>query len=206
MLSSNQTLSPYTRRSPPYSPYPRLACLFIVLFLLFLVLFSPLPLPPSSPVLSLDSPRCAATSKALDYLPLISARVAHLLPRLPRLPRPKDQPPPLPSPRSLSSFTVFHRSSLLSASYHLRRAPPAYFLRFFVLFSSTATILINALTLPLHNYACPLPDSGGSNNTIRRVYRELLILGTMSLCSASLRSIRLDLTAIERFPKQTVVN
>lgn len=42
----------------PFSPEPpRLACLFIVLFLLFLVLFSPLPLPPSSPVLSLDSPR-----------------------------------------------------------------------------------------------------------------------------------------------------
>lgn len=113
---------------------------------------------------------------------------------------------PLPSPRSLSSFAVFHRSSLLPASYHLRRAPPAYFLRFFILFSSAAAILINALTLPLHNYACPLPDSGGSNNTISRVYRELLILGTMSPCSASPRSIRLDLTAIERLPKQAAVN
>lgn len=200
MLSSNQTLSPYTRRSLPYS---RLAYLFIVLLLLLLSLTSPVPL---SPALSLDSPRCAAASKALDYLPLISARVAHLLPRLPRLPRPKDQPPPLPSPRSLSSFTVFHRSSLLPTSYHLPRTPPAYFLRFFVLFSSTVAILINALTLPLHNYVCPLPDSGGSNNTISRVYRELLILGTMSPCSASLRSIRLDLTAIERLPKQAAVN
>lgn len=97
----------------------------------------PLP-PPLSPALSLDSPRCAAASKALDYLPLISARVAHLLPRLPRLPRPKDQPPPLPSPHFLSSFTVFHRSSLLPISYHLRRTLPAYFLRFFLRFCSRA--------------------------------------------------------------------
>lgn len=191
MLSSNQTLSPYTRRSLPYS---RLAYLFIVLvLLLFLLLLFPLPLPLPSPALSLEYPRCAAASKALDYLPLISARVAHLLPRLPRLPRPKDQPLPSPSCRFFPALPFI----LLPTSYHLRRAPPAYFLRFFVLFSSAAAILINALTLPLHNCACPLPDSGGSNNTISRVYRELLI-GTMSPCSASPRSIRLDLTAIER--------
>lgn len=99
--------------------------------LLFLSYFCRSPPSPPLVALSLDSPRCAAASKALDYLPLISARVAHLLPRLPRLPRPKDQPPPLPSPRSLSSFTVFHRSSLLSTSYHLRRAPRISFVSSF---------------------------------------------------------------------------
>lgn len=166
---------------------------------------SPLP---SSAALSLDSPRCAAASKALDYLPLISARVAHLLPRLPRLPRPKDQPPPnflLRTPFRPSAFSTVH-PYFLSPTTFVAHCP--HFPSFLpsVLFSSTAAILINALTLPLHNYACPLPDSGGSNNTISRVYRELLILGTMSPCSASLRSIRLDLTAIERLPKQAAVN
>jgi len=87
----------------------------------------PLRLYPSHPpFLSHDGPRRAAASKALDYLPLISARVAHLLPRLPRLPRPKDRPPPLSplshSPRAVSSF-VFHLSScrFLPSSYHLRQ-------------------------------------------------------------------------------------
>lgn len=172
----------------------------------------PLPLPP----LTLTSPAPLASS--FSRQPPLRRRLQSF-----RLPTPykrsccpfitttpatttTERPPPLSSPRSLSSFTVFHRSSLLLAFYHLRRAPPAYFLRFFVLFSSTAAILINALTLPLHNYACPFPDSSGSNNTISRVYRELLILGAMSPYSASLRSIRLDLTTIERLPKQAAVN
>lgn len=89
-----------------------------------LLSFSPplslLPLPSPSPALSLDSPRCAAASKALDYLPLISARVAHLLPRLPRLPRPKDQPPPLPSPEL--PFILFRFPPFISPSYLL---PPS---------------------------------------------------------------------------------
>lgn len=200
MLSSNQTLSPYTT---PFSPVPPLS----------LPLHRPpLPLPP----LTLTSPAPLASS--FSRQPPLRRRLQSF-----RLPTPykrsccpfitttpatttTERPPPLSSPRSLSSFTVFHRSSLLLAFYHLRRAPPAYFLRFFVLFSSTAAILINALTLPLHNYACPLPDSSGSNNTISRVYRELLILGAMSPCSASPRSIRLDLTTIERLPKQAAVN
>lgn len=96
-LSSNQTLSPYT---------PTSLSLFLFLFTPQAASGPPLhrpplppPVPPPAPpspllyALSLDGPRRATASKALDYLPLISARVAHLLPRLPRLPRPKDQPP-----------------------------------------------------------------------------------------------------------------
>lgn len=51
------------------------------------------PLGETSPPCSLsrDAPRRAAASKALDYLPLISARVAHLLPRLSRLLRDRDR-------------------------------------------------------------------------------------------------------------------
>lgn len=63
--------------------------------------------PPSpSPILRLP-PRFLSTlpataSKALDYLPLISARVAHLLPRLSRLVRDRDHH----LPRFPSSFSI----------------------------------------------------------------------------------------------------
>lgn len=100
-LSSN--VSPYTLTSLSLSlslrPPGRLVRHFIVL--LFLLFLHPLPY-----ALPLDGPRRAAASKALDYLPLISARVAHLLPRLPRLPRPKDQPP---SPASTPALPFSRR-------------------------------------------------------------------------------------------------
>lgn len=100
-LSSN--VSPYTLTSLSLSlslhPLGRLVRHFIVL--LFLLFLHPLPY-----ALPLDGPRRAAASKALDYLPLISARVAHLLPRLPRLPRPKDQPP---SPASTPALPFSRR-------------------------------------------------------------------------------------------------
>lgn len=81
--------------------------------------------PPSpSPILHLP-PRFLSTfpataSKALDYLPLISARVAHLLPRLSRLVRDRDHH----LPRFPSSFSI---SFLLF---------PLPFFRFLFLFSS----------------------------------------------------------------------
>lgn len=117
--------APTTPRCPPPSP--------------------PLHRPPSSPPLSAAlSSRppflsAATASKALDYLPLISARVAHLLPRLPRLPRPKDQPPPL-SPHALfcPSFSTLHLYFLPATTFDVYR--PSYF-RFFVLFPSTTAIL-----------------------------------------------------------------
>lgn len=111
---------PLTLHTPFSPPYLRLAYLFIVL--LFLFLLSPLPLPPPSPALSLDSPRCAAASKALDYLPLISARVAHLLPRLPRLPRPKDHPHYLlRAPFHPSPFSTVHPFFLPSTTFDAHR-------------------------------------------------------------------------------------
>lgn len=56
---------------------------------------------------------------------------------------------------------------------------PRLFLRFFVLFSvRRRAILINALTLPLHNYLRPSRATRGSNNTISQVYRELRVLET----------------------------
>lgn len=96
----------------------------------------PLHRPPSSPPLSAALASrppflsAATASKALDYLPLISARVAHLLPRLPRLPRPKDQPPPL-SPHALfrSSFSTLRPYFLPATTFDVYR--PSY-LRFFV--------------------------------------------------------------------------
>lgn len=121
--------------------------------------------------------------------------------------RPHFLPPSLPPPFILRRFPPFIPSScILPPSTHPRPRVFPSFLR--SVLKHRRAILINALTLPLHNYACPRPDSAGSNNTISRVYRELLILGTMSPCSASRRraSIRLDLTAIERLPKQAAVN
>lgn len=107
---------PTSHSSPP--PTTALAHLFIVL------LASPPATTPLVRPFSLGGPRRAAASKALDYLPLISARVAHLLPR------PKDRPPPLSplshSPRVVSSF-VFHLSSCrLSSFFHLWCAPSAF--------------------------------------------------------------------------------
>lgn len=130
----------------------------------------PLHRPPPSPPLSASalSSRppflsAATASKALDYLPLISARVAHLLPRLPRLPRPKDQPPPLSSHALFRpSFSTLHLYFLPATT--LDRLVPAVLPSFLRSVSKHLTaILINALTLLLHNYAHPLLDS---NNTI----------------------------------------
>lgn len=71
---------------PPWSPPPAGSSLILhAVHPLFLP-----PQLPSSCSLSLDVPRRAAASKALDYLPLISARVAHLLPRLSRLLRDRN--------------------------------------------------------------------------------------------------------------------
>ncbi|KYM94442.1 hypothetical protein ALC62_14885, partial [Cyphomyrmex costatus] len=73
-------------------------------------------------------------------------------------PYPPLPPRPLPPHFLLSFAGIFHRSSLLSCllpapSTRIARVSPS-FLRS-VLKHHTA-ILINALTLPLHNYACPL--------------------------------------------------
>lgn len=201
MLSSNQTLSPCTRRFSPVLP-------------LSLPLHRSLP-----PLFPLTSP--TALARPFSRQPPLRRRLQSF-----RLPTPYKRsccpfitttpatttterptaPTSFPAlPFVLHRFPPFIPSScLLPPSTHPARVFPSFLPS--VLFSSTAAILINALTLPLHNYACPLPDSGGSNNTISRVYRELLILATMSPCSASLRSIRLDLTAIERLPKQAAVN
>lgn len=109
--------------------------------------------PPSpSPILHLP-PRFLSTlpataSKALDYLPLISARVAHLLPRLSRLVRDRDHHLPRPSLLRflflfsffLSLFSVFSFSffSSLFSLFH----PPSQrsfirsFVRFFVVLTT----------------------------------------------------------------------
>lgn len=147
---------PLTLRAPSTPVALRLAHLFIVLHPLH-----PL-VPPLSPLVRPFS-SAATASKALDYLPLISARVAHLLPRLPRLPRPKDQPPPLSSHALFRpSFSTLHLYFLPATT--LDRLVPAVLPSFLRSVSKHLTaILINALTLLLHNYAHPLLDS---NNTI----------------------------------------
>lgn len=90
--------------------------------------------PPSpSPILHLP-PRFLSTfpataSKALDYLPLISARVAHLLPRLSRLVRDRDHHlPRFPSSFSISFLLFplpFFRFLFLFLFFSLLPFPPA---------------------------------------------------------------------------------
>lgn len=103
---------------PPWSPPPAGSSL-----ILHTGSPSTLALPLLHPILHLP-PRFLSTfpataSKALDYLPLISARVAHLLPRLSRLVRDRDHHlPRFPSSFSLSSLFFFY----------------VFFFRFFSLF------------------------------------------------------------------------
>lgn len=90
-----------------------------------------------------------AASKALDYLPLISARVAHLLPRLSRLLRDRDHH--LLASFLFPFFFFLHFSSLCppvrSFLRHSRLHPPIFpstslVVRLFLPFLRHATVLV----------------------------------------------------------------
>lgn len=137
MLSSNQTLSPYTRRTS--LPYSRLAYLFIVLFLLF----SPLPRPsPPPPLLSRPFSRQPPLRHRLQSFRLPTPYKRSCCPFITTTPATttteRPTTPQLPSPHFpfvLQRFPPFIPSSyLLSPSSHTART----FLRFFLRLCSQA--------------------------------------------------------------------
>lgn len=172
--------SPPTRPSHPYTPSTPFA---LPAHPLFIVLSSPLR-PPFLSAVPLPPPLC----RRLESFRLPTPYKRSCCPFITTTPATTttERPTPISIPRASfhPSFSTVHPSLLpsfgpssLPATFDAQR--PATFPSFLLFCStSTAAILINALTLPLHNYA--RRRERGSNNTISRVYRELRALETMS--------------------------